>query len=269
MITQDKFHKLCKYSIRLSKSFISNNSNDYIKYCSHLKYHIGEQIGSGSNPELDRLFDVLTKYINENSDVYNMINIDKKFTDEKNKLEANIETYKIKIKENEDLIEKLNAQTIETKNKLLEADTNEHVIKKLEELHETKYDEFIGLLKKLFTQVYDEEIASNIIEEIGQAETWKDSESKKTKRKQMKVSINGKVYTWNEIINMIELFNTNGSAQLITDIENYLETGIGNVNGLISRYNIELAKSIEKLNAKPKQTQFTNNITIPRLNITG
>jgi len=220
MITQEKFHKLCKYSVRLQKSFISNNSNNYIKYCSHLKYHIGGQIGSGSNPELDRLFDILTKYINDNSNVYNITDIDKKFVDEKKQLEANIETYKIKIKENEDIIEKLNSQLAETKNELIEttkkfnsqildtknelmetknklkeadleltktikkieeANSNKYIIEKLKELQKRKYDEFVDLLKKLFTQVYSEEIASNIIEEIGQAETWKDNEIEKQK----------------------------------------------------------------------------------------
>lgn len=257
MISQEKFHKLCKYSVRLQKSFISNNSNNYAKYCSHLKYHIGEQIGSGSNLELDKLFDTLTKFINDNSDIYNITDIEKKFTDEKNKLEENIEKYKIKI--------------IETKNKLLEANSNENIIKKLDELQKTKYDEFVDLLKKLFTQIYDEEIANNIIEEIGRAETWKDNEVEKTKRIQTKVNVNGKEYTWNEIINMIRLFDTDGSLQLITDIEKYLNTGEGNVNTLISQYNTELTKSIEKfgLNDKPKQSQSPNNITIPKLNITG
>ena len=278
MITQEKFHKLCKYSIRLQKSFISNNSNNYAKYCSHLKYHIGEQIGSGSNPELDRLFDILTKYINDNSAVYNITDIEKKFVDEKKKLEANIETYKIKIKENEDKVEKLNLQLvetqnelIETKNKLEEANSNEYVVKKLKELQKTKYEEFVDLLRQLFTQLYSEEIASNIIQEIGIGETWKDNEVKKTKRIETKVNINGNEYTWNEIIDTINLIQTDGSAQLINDIENYLETGVGDVNDLISRYNTEFSKSIQKLglNAKPKQTQLTGNTTIPSINITG
>lgn len=271
MIAQDKFYKLCKYSTRLKKSFISNNSNDYAKYCSHLKYHIGEQIGSGSNPELDKLFDILTKFINDNNDIYNLGNIEKK-------LKADIEAYKIKIQENELMVEKLNSQIIETKNelmetknKLLESNSNENIIKKLEELQKTKYDEFVDLLKKLFTQIYDEEIATDIIEEIGRAETWKDNEVEKTKRIQTKVIVNGQEYTWDEIINMIKLFNTNGSLQLISDIEKYLDTGEGNVNTLISQYNTELTKSIENIgsNAKQKQSKSTNNITIPKLNIIG
>lgn len=317
MITQEKFHKLCKYSLRLQKSFISNNSNNYAKYCSHLKYHIGGQIGSGSNLELDRLFDILTKYINENNDVYNITDIEKKFADEKKQLEANIELYKIKIQENEDKVEKLNLQMIETKNKLEknnleldettkklnsqildtknelmetknkleeanlefmetknkleEANTNEYVVKKLKELHKTKYEEFVDLLEKLFTQVYNEEIASNIIEEIGQGETWKDNEVEKTKRMETKVNVNGKELTWNEIIEVIKILNTYGSAQLIKDIEKYLETGEGDVEKLISRYKAELSESTQKLglNTKPKQTKFTGNTTIPIPNITG
>lgn len=273
MIAQDKFHKLCKYSIRLKKSLISNDSNDYEKYCSHLKYHIGEQIGNGTNPELDKLFDILTKFINDNNDIFNLGNVEKK-------LEDNIKTYKIKIQKNELMVEKLNSQIIETKqelmetkNKLLESNSNENIIKKLEELQKIKYEEFIDLLKKLFTQIYDEETANNIIEEIGRAETWKDNEAVKIKRIYTKVNVNGKEYTWNEIICMIRLFQTNGSLQLIADIEKYLDTGEGNVNTLIFRYNTELTKSIEKikLNSKPNsnQLQSTNNIRIPKLNITG
>lgn len=195
MITQEKFHKLCKYSVRLQKSFISNNTNNYAKYCFHLKYHIGKQIGNGSNQELDRLFDILTKYINDNSAMYNITDIEKKITDDKKQLEDNNELYKIKIKENEDIVKKINSLMIETKNKLEKTDleldetknklqevnSNEYTIKKLDELQKTKYDEFIDLLKKLFTQVYSEEIASNIIEEISQAETWKYNEVEKQK----------------------------------------------------------------------------------------
>jgi hypothetical protein len=268
MITQEKFHKLCKYSIRLQKSLISNNSNNYTKYCSHLKYHIGGQIGSGSNPELDRLFDILTKYINDNSTVYNITDIEKKFVDEKKKLNSELDETTKKL--NLQIIE-TKSELMETKNKLEEANSNEYTIKKLEELQKIKYDEFVDLLEKLFTQVYNEEIASNIIEEIGQAETWKDNEAEKTKRIETKVNVNGKEYTWNEIIDLINFFQTDGSAQLISDIKNYLETGTGDVKKLISRYNMELSKSTQKLglNSKPKQTQLTGNITIPSMDITG
>lgn len=42
MLSQEKFNKLSKYSLRLEKSFIKNNSSDYLKYCSHLKHHIDD-----------------------------------------------------------------------------------------------------------------------------------------------------------------------------------------------------------------------------------
>lgn len=71
MIIQDKFYKICKYSDKLKNSYISNDQDNYKKYCEHLKYHISKQIGSGINPELDTLFDNLTKYINENKDKFN------------------------------------------------------------------------------------------------------------------------------------------------------------------------------------------------------
>lgn len=296
MITQEKFHKLCKYSVRLQKSFISNNLNNYAKYCSHLKYHIGEQIGSGSNPELDRLFDILTKYINDNSNVYNITNIEKKFVDEKKQLETNIELYKIKIQENEDMVEKLNSQLvekleklekleknnleldektkklnsqmIETKKELEKVNSNEYTIKKLEELRETKYDEFVDLLKKLFTQAYSEQTANNIIDKIGQAETWKDSEVKKQKRIHTKVNVNEIEYTWDDIINQIKSFKTDGSDQLIKDIKKYLETGDGDVNDLISRYETELNKSTQNLVSNAKQNQ-SSYISFPSLNVIG
>lgn len=257
MITQEKFHKLCKYSVKLQKSFISNNSNNYAKYCSHLKYHIGGQVGSGSNPELDRLFDILTKYINDNSDIYNITDIEKKFVDEKKQLETNIELYKIKIQENE---------LMEAKNKLEEANSNEYVVKKLEELQKTKYEEFVGLLRQLFTQLYSEKIATNIIDKIGQAETWKDNKVNKTKTIDTKVNVNGIKYTWNEIIDLIKTFKTDDSELLITDIKKYLETGDGDVNNLILRYNEEESKSTQNLVSNAKQNQ-SSNISFPSLNV--
>jgi hypothetical protein len=60
MLSQDKFHKLCKYSLRLEKSFISGNVNNSTKYCSHLKHHIG-----GDNDELNKMFENLIKIIIE------------------------------------------------------------------------------------------------------------------------------------------------------------------------------------------------------------
>lgn len=60
MLSQDKFHKLCKYSLRLEKSFITNDVNNYTKYCSHLKHHIG-----GTNTNLDNMFEKLIEIIKE------------------------------------------------------------------------------------------------------------------------------------------------------------------------------------------------------------
>ena len=59
MLSQEKFNKLSKYALRLEKSFIKNNSSDYLKYCSHLKHHIG-----GDNTQIDKMFDGLIKLIN-------------------------------------------------------------------------------------------------------------------------------------------------------------------------------------------------------------
>jgi hypothetical protein len=141
MITHDKFYKLCKYSVRLEKSFVSNNSNDYAKYCSHLKYHIGNQIGSGNNQEIDRLFNKLIQSINDNSIKYNIGDIKKKLD--------------------------------ETEKKLQESNSNENIKNKLEDLKINEYDVFINLLKELFNKIYNEEVSNEIIKEIKQNETWK------------------------------------------------------------------------------------------------
>ena len=228
MITQDKFHKLCKYSIRLEKSFVSNNLNDFSKYCSHLKYHIGNQIGSGSgsgnNQEIDELFDNLTKYITSNSDKYNLSGIKTKF----------------------EVIEKaLNSQILETQNKLQEANSNENIKIKLEKLRNEKYSEFINLLRELFTKIYNQSVANDIINEIGNGETWKDSEIKKQQRMNEKININGNEKNWNDIIGVIDLIN--GSQKLKTDIEKYLNTGEGDRNELISQYKTEFNNSTKKL----------------------
>lgn len=61
MLSQEKLHKVSKYALRLEKSFIKNNSSDYLKYCSHLKYHIG-----GDNTQVDEMFKKLINFINSN-----------------------------------------------------------------------------------------------------------------------------------------------------------------------------------------------------------
>jgi len=60
MLSQEKFNKLSKYALRLEKSFVNNNSSDYLKYCSHLKYHIG-----GDNTQINKMFEELIKLIND------------------------------------------------------------------------------------------------------------------------------------------------------------------------------------------------------------
>ena len=62
MLSQEKFYKLSKYAIRLNKSFINNKRDDYIKYCNHLKYHIG----GGS--DLDNMFAQLTALIGKKTE---------------------------------------------------------------------------------------------------------------------------------------------------------------------------------------------------------
>lgn len=202
MVIQNELYKICKYSVRLKNSYISNNYDNSLKYFSHLKHHIKthvkNQIGNGNNVELDNLFDNIIKYINDNKDVYNIMDIENKLT----------------------------------------------------ELHENKYDKFINLLKEVFTKIYGEEIAINIIEEIGQAETWKEINIEKEKRLNEKVKINGYEYKWQDVIGMVDLFETDGKTKLITDIKNYLETGEGNINDIITQFNTELNKSTQKLKTK-------------------
>lgn len=142
MINQDRIHKLCKYGIRLKKSLNDNNVVDYNKYCSHLKYHIRNQIGSSSNPELERIFDTLTNYINDNEML-------------------NVETLKTKLDD--------------ANKKLEESNSTENIIFKLEKLHNDKYGKFIDLLEQLFTKIYSNSVVAAIINKIKLAESEKNN----------------------------------------------------------------------------------------------
>lgn len=94
MLSQEKFNKLSKYALRLEKAYNKKNSADCMKYCSHLKYHIG---GDGANANLDQLFNGLIEVINSNPEEYKLKNIqDQKetFKKEKDELVENNEQLK-------------------------------------------------------------------------------------------------------------------------------------------------------------------------------
>lgn len=124
MLSQEKFNKLSKYASRLEKSFVKNNSSDYMKYCSHLKYHIG---GEGTNTKLDEMFKGLIDVINADP-TYKLEPLQKKVEIATNILEP---------------LKKQRDELQEEKDKLqTEFDTSKNTIEKLEkeknELEETK-----------------------------------------------------------------------------------------------------------------------------------
>lgn len=302
MISEEKFHKLCKYSVRLGKSYISNNQNDYLKYCLHLKYHIGKQIGSGTNPELDVLFNVLTKYIEDNK--FDLPSIKTKFEEEKNMMEIKLEKTITKIKElelknqsieeektqltnnnieinlkleemknklnlletnkksNEELIQQLELEIDEIKNKLEERNSNEFIIDKLEYLQTNKYNEFKNLLNKLFTKMYDNDIASNILDEIGKGETWKDTEEKNFNIKQREnETIDVTLFDSIEKISLKTLLDTykndSDAKKLIKLLENYINNEVGELNEIKNEY----IKFIEASSSKISKNIMKNKNT--------
>lgn len=248
MITQEKFHKLCKYSVRLQKSFISNNSNNYAKYCSHLKYHIGEQIGNGTNQEIKNLLDILTNFISENKDKYsvegigkedknkinelilelNKIKIQLEMTQKiKDKLESELETKQannIELKrENEKKINKLEIEIQQKNNEInniqreLEQsilDTN--IIKLLEKKYKNNVGEFINLLKNIFEKIYNKDIAEKIIGIIDEEKFWKN------------------------LIITLESMKTDTAKKLAGEIKEYLKTKTGDPKELKNRFENEL-----------------------------
>lgn len=316
MIEQKKLYKLCKYFTKMKKSFIDNDINNYSKYCSHLKYHIGEQIGNGTNPELDELFDSVINLISNNKQTYNVEYIKKKIIEEKNqlekkleeyelqiyklkinnqlisenklKLETNIESYKKIIEENNQHIKKdkleldetkskiqlfeteiknnlekimnLEKQILDMKNELIETNkklediySKEKIIDKLKDLQQNNYQEFIDLLEELFTQIYNKDIAYNIINEISLGENWKDNIEQKMKREETEILVNGKMEKWSDVLNTLEFTKTNTSKKLIDDINKYLNEGLGDVNSLITRYESELDNSVKEIISKQQK----------------
>lgn len=68
MLGQQKLQKICKYSLRLDKSFRNNKKSDSLNYLTHLKYHVG---GVGSSIEdIEKIFNELQKLINDKPEEY-------------------------------------------------------------------------------------------------------------------------------------------------------------------------------------------------------
>ena len=123
MLSQDKFHKLCKYSLRLEKSFIANDINNYTKYCSHLKHHIG---GENTNTKLNDMFDSLIKIIKEKQtdSSGNFVNYET--------LQNNVKTY-----EEDNIILSNQYNKLQTENKQLKTE-NEQLQIKITDFEKTK-----------------------------------------------------------------------------------------------------------------------------------
>jgi predicted unusual protein kinase regulating ubiquinone biosynthesis (AarF/ABC1/UbiB family) len=252
MVEYIKIYKLCKYCSKMKNSLISNNIDDYTKYCAHLKYHIGGQVGNGTNQELDKLFDTLMNFISANKKTYNVENIKKKILEEKTQLKTKLEEYESQICELrknklilENTITGLEKQVLDkknelngTKNELNEAYSEDKIINKLKDLKKENIEEFINLLQKLFEKLYNKEVANTIIDKI-----YKDNS--KSKREESVFLGYNYTRTWNEIIDTLKVINSNKSTKLINDIENYLDTGKGDVNNLISRYKFKLNELVK------------------------
>ena len=80
MISPEKIHKISKYTFKIKKSFENNNYSDYINYCNHLKYHMG------NNKEFYDIFDKLIISTNkyELETLINKNNVNIKKLQEKN-----------------------------------------------------------------------------------------------------------------------------------------------------------------------------------------
>ena len=59
MFNKEKIQELCKYTLKIKKSFVNGNPSDYIKHCNKLKNHMGGQ----DNIHLDTMFDNLLELI--------------------------------------------------------------------------------------------------------------------------------------------------------------------------------------------------------------
>ena len=165
MLSQEKFNKLSKYALRLEKSFIKNNSSDYLKYCSHLKYHIG-----GDNTQIDKMFKGLIKLIDSKPEEYKfdtLTTANADLTKEKDDLTtANTELTKEKetlttantelTKEKDDLT---TANTELTKEKETLTNTNDDLTKQIETYKsannelEKKHNQVINFILKVHIKI--------------------------------------------------------------------------------------------------------------------
>lgn len=165
MPNQEKIHKLSKYALRLKKSFIRNNSSDYLKYCSHLKHHIG---GDG-NTDLNTMFDGLIKLINNKPEYKfeNLTNTNAELTEQI----KNYETY------NDELISKLqevsaNNDDLNLKKEVLKEElmaVNDNLKEEKEKAVKEKEEDvelFKGKLEEIFKSIYGEKMAKIIMTEI-------------------------------------------------------------------------------------------------------
>lgn len=149
MLSQDKFHKLCKYSLRLEKSFISGDVNNYTKYCSHLKHHIG-----GSNTKLDEMFDNLIKIIKEKQtdESGNIVSYDT-LQNNVQKLTKEVQRYEEDNSLLNNKFEKLRIENEQLQNKVMELEknkeTNENRIGELEIQNNRIMEENNELNKKI------------------------------------------------------------------------------------------------------------------------
>jgi DNA repair exonuclease SbcCD ATPase subunit len=140
MISHDKFHKLCKYTLRMQKSLRKNNITECINYCNHLKYHVG-----GDGTQLDTIFGDIIKLINDKPEQYKLTNI----LEEKESLSV----------KNQTLLEEISKKDIQISEKDRQiSEKDEQIEKQLKEL-DTKTISFTDEERKM--KELDGEIKTN------------------------------------------------------------------------------------------------------------
>ena len=155
MNNQDKIYKIHKYTYRMKKSFMNNDMNNYNKYSSHLKYHIG---GNNSNQEIDfGPISELINIINSNKNKYNF----EKIKNDIKTLQEDKKTLQEDKKTLQDSTLKLTEEIVQSKTKI---QNYEKIIKKIKD--------------ELNVDVPDKDLEAKLIEALEKLEN-KTSEQEK------------------------------------------------------------------------------------------
>lgn len=177
MFSKEKIKKLCKYTLKIKKSFVKNNYNDCTKHCNKLKNIIGGH-SQDIKTNIDDIFELLLNYIVDIQQKLSTLKVDNDLIETNNKktmenIENTHEQIKFlendikEIKENNTLQETTNNELItkiNLQNKTVK--TNDDLIEELKKLNadlknknqkyqekKTKYNEIISLINEKITGV--------------------------------------------------------------------------------------------------------------------